>query len=128
MAYSDVNLLPLIRNTESLVQNFSVQAAFTVPVRPRHVPALFVARVCLYTPVGKGILCGSAIKHQVATIIAQRLPEPAPFVPPRRKPWMPEHHNSPIFDAPASGLTFLHRENNPLGGLRVSPRKGAHSR
>lgn len=70
----------------------------------------------------------TSTKHVIACAVAERFSELAPLLPPRRKPWMPEHYNSAIFDALALGLTFLHRENNPLRGLRVLLRKGADIR
>ncbi len=50
-------------------------------------------------------------KHQIATAIAQRLPELEPRVPPYRKPWMSEDERMSIFDAIALALTFFYFEN-----------------
>jgi len=54
---------------------------------------------------------GAFTKHQIATAIAQRLPELAPRLPPFRKPWMSEDYRMSIFDAVSFALTFFYFEN-----------------
>jgi len=52
----------------------------------------------------------SFTKHQIATAIAQRLPELAPRLPPFRKCWMSEDYRMSIFDAVSFALTFFYTE------------------
>ena len=47
-------------------------------------------------------------KHEIAGTIAQRFPELAARVPPRRKAWMSEVPRMHIFDAMSLALTFFH--------------------
>jgi hypothetical protein len=47
-------------------------------------------------------------KHEIASAVAQQLPELAPWLPPLRKPWMSEDHRMAIFDAAALALTYFH--------------------
>jgi Holliday junction resolvasome RuvABC endonuclease subunit len=54
---------------------------------------------------------GAATKHQIATIITQRLPELAPRLPPYRKCWMSEDYRMSIFDAVSFALTFFSFES-----------------
>jgi Holliday junction resolvasome RuvABC endonuclease subunit len=49
---------------------------------------------------------GAKTKHEIATVIANRLPELAPRQPRYRQAWMPEDYNMAIFDAVALALTF----------------------
>jgi hypothetical protein len=51
-------------------------------------------------------LLGAETKHEIATVIAKRLPELAPRQPRYRQPWMPEDYNMAIFDAVALAITF----------------------
>ena len=51
-------------------------------------------------------------KYQIATTIAQWLPEFEPRLPPFRKPWMSEDYRMSIFDAVALALTFFYFDNN----------------
>lgn len=53
---------------------------------------------------------GAFTKHQIATAIAERLPELAPRLPPYRKCWMSEDYRMSIFDAVSFALTFFHLE------------------
>ena len=53
---------------------------------------------------GHGAAAGT--KHEIATTIAQQLPELGGRLPPRRKPWMSEPEAMAIFDAVALALTF----------------------
>jgi Holliday junction resolvasome RuvABC endonuclease subunit len=53
---------------------------------------------------------GDFTKHQIATAIAQRLPELASRLPPYRKCWMSEDYRMSIFDAVSFALTFFHLE------------------
>ena len=58
---------------------------------------------------------GAMTKYQIAEVIAQRLPELGPKLPPPRKPWMAEDARMSIFDAVSFGLTFFHlREKRRL--------------
>ena len=50
----------------------------------------------------------ASTKHQIATAIAQKLPELAPRLPPYRKCWMSEDYRMSIFDAVSFALTFYH--------------------
>jgi Holliday junction resolvasome RuvABC endonuclease subunit len=59
---------------------------------------------------------GTFTKHQIATAIAQRLPELAPRLPPFRKCWMSEDYRMSIFDAVSFALTFFYfgeKRNGP---------------
>ncbi|MHB8522093.1 MAG: RuvC family protein [Limisphaerales bacterium] len=69
-------------------------------------------------------------KHEIAVAIAQRFPELASILPrPRtRKTIDCEDGRMNIFDALALGLAFLHRGNNPLRGLLLSPQKNTDVR
>src|ERR1700683_545892 len=55
---------------------------------------------------------GASTKYQIAKLIASRLPELAPRLPPERKPWMSEDPRMGIFDAPAFGLAFFSGANH----------------
>jgi len=57
---------------------------------------------------------GCETKHAVATLLAERFPELAWKVPPKRKPWQSEPHNTLIFDAVAISVTFLTAESEGL--------------
>lgn len=48
-------------------------------------------------------------KEAYARAIVTRFPELEAWLPPRRKPWMSEHHRTAIFDAVAFGLAYLAR-------------------
>ena len=58
---------------------------------------------------------GAFTKYQIATAIAERLPELAPKMPPFRKPWMSEDDRMSIFDAVALALTFFHPNRRSVG-------------
>jgi hypothetical protein len=55
-------------------------------------------------------------KETIASEIAVRFPELAWKLPPLRKKWTSEHHNTTLFDAIAIGLTYLvvSRDESPL--------------
>jgi hypothetical protein len=52
---------------------------------------------------------GGTTKHTVAMLIAGLFPELSWKLPPKRKSWKSEDHRMVIFDAAATGLTFLNR-------------------
>ncbi|MBE7487007.1 hypothetical protein HS121_01950 [bacterium] len=68
----------------------------------RHVPTALVTRDQVHSTFGV------STKHQVATVIASRLSELAPFLPPFRKPWKSEDPRMSLFDATAFALTYYH--------------------
>ena len=45
-------------------------------------------------------------KKEIAAVIAARLPELEPHMPPARKPWMTEHRRMGVFDATALAITY----------------------
>jgi Holliday junction resolvasome RuvABC endonuclease subunit len=49
---------------------------------------------------------GASTKEQIATVIAARLPELQPHLPPKRKFWVTEHRRMGVFDAAALALTY----------------------
>lgn len=49
-------------------------------------------------------------KHQIAQKICEWLPDFAPRIPPKRKPWMSEDRRMSIFDAVALVLTYYYLE------------------
>jgi Holliday junction resolvasome RuvABC endonuclease subunit len=51
---------------------------------------------------------GGRTKQQIATTIANQLPQLASRLPPLRQPWMSEDYRMSIFDAVALGLTYFH--------------------
>jgi len=53
----------------------------------------------------------ASTKHEIATAIADRLPELAPQLPPVRKCWMAEDYRMNIFDAVSFALTFFYLYN-----------------
>ena len=53
---------------------------------------------------------GAASKHEIAAIIATRIPEMRRIVIPKRKPWETEHHQAPLWDATAAGVHYLGTE------------------
>jgi len=48
-------------------------------------------------------------KYQVACAVAERFPELAPRLPPKRKPWQSEDYRMSIFDAAALGVAYFAR-------------------
>lgn len=50
---------------------------------------------------------GATTKYQIATAIAEEIPELAPRLPAKRKIWLPEHANMSIFDAVSLALTYF---------------------
>lgn len=55
-------------------------------------------------------IVGLRNKHQIAQEICARLPELAPRIPPKRKPWMSEDRRMGIFDAVALVLIYYYLE------------------
>jgi hypothetical protein len=49
-------------------------------------------------------------KHQIATYVANRLPELASMLPAKRKPWQSEHYRMSVFEAAAVGLVHLPKQ------------------
>lgn len=66
-------------------------------VQPRHISPGRLRRVCTGNR--------RATKHDVARALADRFPELARALPPRRKSWMNEDHRINVFDA--VGLAFV---------------------
>ena len=56
---------------------------------------------------------GCSNKHQIGLFLAERFPELASRVPPKRKLWQSEPHNALLFDAVATAVTFLTEESRP---------------
>lgn len=83
----------------------SVAASHRIPLEL--VPPRYLREVCAGNP--------RATKHDVARALAERLPELARHVPPRRKPWMTEDGRTHIFDAVALAVAVLHRAERPHG-------------
>ena len=52
---------------------------------------------------------GAKTKHQIACEIARQLPDLAPYMPRRRKPWMNEDYHMATFDAAALALADFHQ-------------------
>ena len=50
---------------------------------------------------------GATNKDAVARLIVQQFPELERFLPPKRRPWMPEDERMAIFDALALAMVFL---------------------
>lgn len=67
---------------------------------------------------------GAKTKHEIAGVIAKRLPEFAPRQPRYRQPWMPEDYNMSIFDAVALALTHYEisaaRRKQSLSALGIN--------
>jgi hypothetical protein len=59
-------------------------------------------------------------KDAIAAQVALRFPELTWKLPPTRKTWMSEHHNMPIFDAVAVGLTYIAGPGNIPPPLQAS--------
>jgi hypothetical protein len=49
-------------------------------------------------------------KFTIASTLAQRYPELAPKLPPKRKIWQSEDYHMSIFDAAALGVAYFHRK------------------
>lgn len=49
-------------------------------------------------------------KHQIATLLARWFPELTSRLPPKRKPWMPEHPQMGLFDAVSLAMTCFYFE------------------
>ena len=54
---------------------------------------------------------GASTKHQIATVIAEKLPDLASWLPPLRKLWMPEDYRMNVFDAASFAFAYFHFEN-----------------
>lgn len=50
-------------------------------------------------------------KHDISGLVAEWFPELAWILPPQRKPWEGESHSTIVFEAAATGITFLHKRN-----------------
>jgi len=49
---------------------------------------------------------GKGTKHEIAQVLATRFPEElGPLLPPERKPWMPQHPRTDMFDAIALAIS-----------------------
>jgi len=64
-----------------------------------------------FNPLGSNVVLLGQPKNRIAGVIAERLPELAPWQPPFRKPWMSEDERMSIFDAVAFALTFFYFTN-----------------
>jgi hypothetical protein len=73
--------------------------AFTQGVRVRSISKRRIREVFSETR--------AVTKHDLALAIAGRLPELAPRLPPRRKPWMSQDERMSIFDAVGLGLALF---------------------
>ena len=51
---------------------------------------------------------GAKTKHEIAHVVAQQLPDLAPWMPQYRKPWMSEDYRMAMFRAAALALTFYY--------------------
>ena len=80
----------------------SLVHAISTPAASRHVPTALITRDQVNATFGV------STKHQVATLIASRLPELASLLPPFRKPWMSEDPRMSLFDAAAFALAYYH--------------------
>jgi hypothetical protein len=54
---------------------------------------------------------GAHTKHEIATSIAEWLPELKPSLPRKRKPWMTEDDRMNVFDAVSFALTYYYFED-----------------
>ena len=73
---------------------------------------------------------GTSGKYETALSLIRAFPQLEWKLPPRRKPWQPEHRNMCIFDAVAIGVAYFARDamNNegtecppiPFAGLQVT--------
>jgi hypothetical protein len=82
-------------------------AAILAAARKSRIPAYLIS---------KGVLVGAFAlnernKHTVASAVAQQLPELAPKLPRKRKIWEGEDYRISIFDAAATGLAYLSKQN-----------------
>jgi len=57
--------------------------------------------------VVKGAFPDSHNKHELALAVASRIPVLLQHIPPKRKPWKPEHYRMSIFEAAATGLSYV---------------------
>jgi len=58
-------------------------------------------------------------KYEIACAVAERLPELASKLPPKRKIWQSEDYRMSIFDATAVGVAYFTRRK-PLAKRQVS--------
>lgn len=70
-------------------------------------PSVFIGEAAVRRLFGEYV---KPTKQEIASVVAACFPELAYRLPPRRRPWDPEHHSMPIFDAAAMGLTAIARE------------------
>ena len=49
-------------------------------------------------------------RHEIATVLARWFPELTSRLPPKRKPWMPEHPQMGLFDAVSLAMTYFYFE------------------
>jgi hypothetical protein len=57
----------------------------------------------------KKVFPDSHNKDGIALAVARRLPALSPYIPPKRKPWKPEHYRMSVFAAAAIGLSHFDR-------------------
>lgn len=61
-------------------------------------------------------------KHEIASALAERFPELAPKLPPKRKLWQSEDYRMTIFDAAALGVTYFScRKSNTVSPEGSAP-------
>ena len=53
------------------------------------------------------VATGAVSRYEIATTLSRWFPELAGRMPPKRKPWMPEHPQMGIFDAVALAMTYF---------------------
>lgn len=94
----------LIQHLEGAAKGQKLRVAFVTPQALR--------QACTGSP--------GATKQDVAIKLAERFPELARWLPPKRKLWMSEHWRMGVFDAVAMAVTAL--EGGRSGGKRPSPR------
>jgi hypothetical protein len=63
---------------------------------------------------------GASNKYSIARVIATRVPELTPHLPPERKPWMSEDLRMAIFDATAFAFAFFSGTNHASGARKES--------
>ena len=58
-------------------------------------------------------------RRQIALVVAEILPDLAPYVPRIRKPWMSEDYSAAIFDAAALALAYFALRRNRAGRASI---------
>lgn len=53
---------------------------------------------------------GASTKYEIASLLADRFPDLAWKLPPKRKPWQSEDYRMSIFDAAALGVVYFNRK------------------